>query len=258
MTYPHAPRKSDLHHGGCLPFIFCILSLIIAIYICLARIVWMFVSPLKFICWNPIPSEIVFGSRVFGRWLDHEGGALMNGISVLIKETPGKFPPTTCPVRTQKKKKHHLWTRKQALTRHQICQHSELRLLSLQKWGAFPVAKTRAPDAGGPGSITGQGTRSHVPPLRPHAAKYVFGGGGFPHNSVGKESDCNAGDPGSIPELGRSPGEGNGNPVQYSCLENPMDRGAWRATVHGVARIRHDLATKPPPPYKPLQLAVLL
>ena len=48
----------------------------------------------------------------------------------------------------------------------------------------------------------------------------------FPHSSVDKESACNAGDPGSIPGLGRSPGEGNGNPLQYSCLENPMDRGA--------------------------------
>ena len=58
---------------------------------------------------------------------------------------------------------------------------------------------------------------------------------GFPGSSVGKESDCDAEDPGSIPGLERSPGEGNGNPVQYSCLENPMDRGAWQATVHGVA-----------------------
>ena len=49
-----------------------------------------------------------------------------------------------------------------------------------------------------------------------------------------------------IPESGRSPGDGNGNPFQYSCLENPMDRGAWRATVLGVARVRHDLANKPP------------
>ena len=48
----------------------------------------------------------------------------------------------------------------------------------------------------------------------------------FPHSSVGKESACNAGDPGSIPGLGRSPGEGNGNPLQYSCLENPMHREA--------------------------------
>ena len=51
-----------------------------------------------------------------------------------------------------------------------------------------------------------------------------------------KHSAYNAGDPGSIPGLGRPPGEGNGNPLQYSCLENPMDRAAWRATVHGVAK----------------------
>ena len=68
----------------------------------------------------------------------------------------------------------------------------------------------------------------------------------FPHSSVGKESACNVGDLGSIPGSGRSAGEGNGNPLQYSCLENPMDRGALQATVHGVARVRHDLATKPP------------
>ena len=53
--------------------------------------------------------------------------------------------------------------------------------------------------------------------------------------SDSKESTHNAGDPGSIFEWGRSPGEENGNPLQYSCLENPMDRGAWQATVHGVA-----------------------
>ena len=66
----------------------------------------------------------------------------------------------------------------------------------------------------------------------------------FPHSSGGKESACNAGDLGSIPGLGRSPGEGNGNPLQYSCLENPMGRGAWWATVHGLTRVGHDLATK--------------
>ena len=71
---------------------------------------------------------------------------------------------------------------------------------------------------------------------------------GFPHSSVSKESACNAGDLDLIPGSGRSPGEGNGNPLQYSCLENSMDRGAWWATVHGVARVGHDLATKPPPP----------
>ena len=56
----------------------------------------------------------------------------------------------------------------------------------------------------------------------------------FPGSSDGKESPFNAGDLGSTPGLGRSPGEGNGNPLQYSCLENPMDRGAWRATVHRI------------------------
>ena len=58
-----------------------------------------------------------------------------------------------------------------------------------------------------------------------------------PGSSADKESTCNVGDLGSIPGSGRSPGEGNGNPVQYSCLGNPMDRGAWWATVHGVAEL---------------------
>ena len=75
---------------------------------------------------------------------------------------------------------------------------------------------------------------------------------GFPGGSVSKEFkflNCNAGDLGSIPGLGRSPGEGNGNPFQYSCQENPMNRGAWQATVHGVSRARRNLATKPSPPH---------
>ena len=58
---------------------------------------------------------------------------------------------------------------------------------------------------------------------------------GTPGGSDSKESACNAGDPGSIPGLERSPGEGQGSPLQSSCLENPLDRGAWWATVHGVA-----------------------
>ena len=58
---------------------------------------------------------------------------------------------------------------------------------------------------------------------------------GFPAGSEVKASACNVGDPGSIPRSGRSPGEGNGNPLQYSCLGNPMDGGAWWAIVHGVA-----------------------
>ena len=67
------------------------------------------------------------------------------------------------------------------------------------------------------------------------AGSFVFFSG-FPGGSDGKESTCNAGDPGFIPGLGRSPGEGNDYTLQYFCLENPMDRGAWRATVHGVAK----------------------
>ena len=63
---------------------------------------------------------------------------------------------------------------------------------------------------------------------------------GFPGGSDSKESACNAGDPGSIPGLGRSSGEGNHYPLQYSCLENPMGRGAWWATVHRVTRVKHD------------------
>ena len=59
---------------------------------------------------------------------------------------------------------------------------------------------------------------------------------GFPGGADGEESACRSGDPGLVPGSGRSPGEGNGNPLQCSCLENPMDRGAWRATVHGVSK----------------------
>ena len=61
--------------------------------------------------------------------------------------------------------------------------------------------------------------------------------------AIGPSADCF-----KYKELTVQTGEGNGNPLQYSCLEYPMDRGAWRATVHGVARVGHDLATKPPPP----------
>ena len=70
---------------------------------------------------------------------------------------------------------------------------------------------------------------------------------GFPGGSDSKTSACNSGDPGLILGSGRhpssSPGEGNGNPLQYSCLENPMDRGAWRTTVHRVTKIRRDWVT---------------
>ena len=73
---------------------------------------------------------------------------------------------------------------------------------------------------------------------------------GFPRWLSGKDLPAKAGDAGdmgSIPGLGRPPRGGNGNPLQYSCLENPVDREAWRATAHGVKRIGHNLATKPPP-----------
>ena len=76
----------------------------------------------------------------------------------------------------------------------------------------------------------------------------------FPHTSVGKESACNAGDPGSIPGSGRSPGGGHGNALQCSFLQNPMGRGTGWATGHGVTRIGHDLATESPQPpsFKPV------
>ena len=63
---------------------------------------------------------------------------------------------------------------------------------------------------------------------------------GFPGGSDGRESTCNAGDLGLIPGLGRSPGGGLDNPLQYSCLENPMDRGTWGATVLGTKRVGHN------------------
>ena len=65
---------------------------------------------------------------------------------------------------------------------------------------------------------------------------------GILHFTDSKESACNAGDLGSIPGWGRSLGEGNGNPLQYSYLGNPMDRGVWRATVHGIVKSRTGLS----------------
>ena len=76
----------------------------------------------------------------------------------------------------------------------------------------------------------------------PDFRRKAFYLGGFPGGSEVKASACNTGDLGSIPWSGRSPGEGNGNPLQYSCLENPTDRGAWWATIHGVAKSRTQLS----------------
>ena len=122
--------------------------------------------------------------------------------------------------------------------------------------------KLQALSAGSQGPVPGGGTRSHVLQLKTLCAstktwcsqkkKKKKNNNNFRASLVAQlvknlpamqESSCNAGDPGS----GRSPGEGNGNPLQYSCLENPIERGAWQVTVHGVARVRHDLGTKPPP-----------
>ena len=69
-----------------------------------------------------------------------------------------------------------------------------------------------------------------------HITEYCVGGAGFPGGSVVKNLPANVGDSGSIPGLGRSLGEGNGNPFHFSCLGNPMDRGAWWGTVHGVTK----------------------
>ena len=70
----------------------------------------------------------------------------------------------------------------------------------------------------------------------------------FPGGSGVKNPPANAGDASSIPESGRAPGGRNGNPLQYSFLEKPMDRGVLQPTLHGVTRVRHNLATKLPPP----------
>ena len=82
---------------------------------------------------------------------------------------------------------------------------------------------------------------------------------GFPGGSDGKEFACSARDSGSIPGLGRSPGEGNGYPLQYSCLENPLDRGTWWATVQGVTESdMSERLTPPPPPPRRRQYSILL
>ena len=80
-----------------------------------------------------------------------------------------------------------------------------------------------------------------------------------PGGSDGKEFACSARDSGSIPGLGRSPGEGNGYPLQYSCLENPLDRGTWWATVQGVTESdMSERLTPPPPPPRRRQYSILL
>ena len=79
-------------------------------------------------------------------------------------------------------------------------------------------------------------TVHHLPYTCHQKPRAIENGQGVPGGSVVKNLPANAGDVGSVPEWGRFPGEGNGNPLQYSCLGNPMGRGAWRATVHGVTK----------------------
>ena len=100
-------------------------------------------------------------------------------------------------------------------------------LLGLRKLNAEKGAGGVGPGRGGAGGRPGH----NCTPLIPRCLR------NFPGGSDGKISACSAGNTGSIPGLGRSPGEGNGNPLQFSCLEIPMDRGTWQATVHRIAEL---------------------
>ena len=110
----------------------------------------------------------------------------------------------------------HLQARKRALQRNLVGCTLDLGLSRLQNYGAPPPV------------VFCYSSLSRL--------------GGFPGGSDGKESACSAGNPCSIPESGTSHGEGNGNPLQYSCLENPLDRGAWQTAVNGVAKSRTQLS----------------
>ena len=95
------------------------------------------------------------------------------------------------------------------------------------------------PEAGGDGGGEQIGLRES----KVQASRYkISKAGDVIGGSDGKESACIAGDPGSIPGSGRTSGEGHSNPIQCCCLENPMDRGAWRATVHGVTKSQTQLS----------------
>ena len=99
----------------------------------------------------------------------------------------------------------------------------------------FPVTHTcQAPSTFPLSFLTGSPPSLVLMAHSPVFKQWLLNQQGFPASSDCYESACNAGDPGSVLEVGRSPGEGNSNPLQYSCLENPKDRGAWQATVHGV------------------------
>ena len=94
-----------------------------------------------------------------------------------------------------------------------------------------------------PGGLQFKGSQKNITPPHPlslHPSQPPPIDFEFPCGLNGKESVCSAGDPGLIPGSGRCPGEGNDNPFQYSCLENPIDRGAWWPTVHGIERVGHE------------------
>ena len=110
--------------------------------------------------------------------------------------------------------------------------------------GLHWLSLTRWTNRNSPGEVRVEGycwyQRQRIEKTQGHKRAWL-GQWGFPGSSVGKESACSAGDSG----LGISSGERNGNPLLYSCLGNPMDRGSWQAIVHGVSRVGHDLVTKP-------------
>ena len=100
------------------------------------------------------------------------------------------------------------------------------------------VLAWRIPGTGGPSGLPSMGSQSWTQLKRLSSSSNSSSIAGFPGGSEGKAPARDAGDLGSIPGSGRSSGEGTGNPLQYSYLENPMDRGTWEATVHGIAKSR--------------------
>ena len=102
-------------------------------------------------------------------------------------------------------------------------------ILQARMWNGLPFPP--------PGDLPDPGIKPGSPALQANSLPSQ-GSCGFPGDSDGKESACNAGDTGSIPRLRRPPGEENFNPIQYSCLKNSMVRGAWRTPVHGVTKSR--------------------
>ena len=117
--------------------------------------------------------------------------------------------------------------------------HGDARELRPQGrgWRMTPLGTPSPKEGHGP-------LASRTPARTPGVQPCLSRSWGFPGGSAGKDSACNAGGPGLIPGLGRSPGEGNDNPLQYSCLGNPMNRGAWWATVHGIAKSRTRLSVR--------------